>query len=66
MTDQDVSSALGRCKMPVGYTLLQLDSGHFMWRHEESDDESCIHWNKWAIYHGAHADSKTRGASHDE
>lgn len=66
MTDQDVSRALGRCKMPVGYTLLQLDSGHFMWRHEESDDESCIHWNKWAIYRGAHADSKTRGVSHDE
>lgn len=60
MSNQDASHCLGRLKMPEGYKLLQLDSGHFMWRHDESNDESCIHWSKWAIYHGAHADSKER------
>lgn len=60
MNDRDVSSCLGRCKMPDGYKLIQLDSGHFMWRHEESDEESCIHWNKWVIYHSAHANNKER------
>lgn len=60
MSDKDVSHVLGRCQMPQGYKLIQLDSGHFMWHHERSDDESSIHWNKWAVYHGAHADNKER------
>jgi len=56
----DASYSLGFCKMPEGYRLIQIDSGHYMWRHEESDAESCIHWNKWAVYHGAKEDSKER------
>ena len=66
MSGQDASRALGRCKMPDGYQLLKLDSGHFMWRHDESDDESCIHWNKWTVYHGAHADSKSREQANEQ
>lgn len=54
----DHTSRLGFVKMPEGYALLQLDSGHFMWRHEESDDESCIHWNKWWAYRGARLNEK--------
>lgn len=60
MNGVDASRSLGRCKMPIGYQLFQLDSGHFMWRHDESDDESCISWSKWAVYHGAHADFRRR------
>ena len=60
MEHQEVSRILGRCKMPTGYKLIQLDSGHFMWTHEQSGDESVIHWSKWAVYHGAHADNKAR------
>jgi hypothetical protein len=60
MSGVDASRALGRCKMPIGYQLLQLDSGHFIWRREESDEESSIHWSKWRVYQWAHADYKNR------
>ena len=60
MIGVDASRSLGRQKMPPGYQIIQLDSGHFIWFHEQSDDESCIHWSKWAIYRGAHDDYKKR------
>ena len=56
----DHTNRLGFAKMPEGYALIQLDSGHFMWHHDASDDESCIHWDKWAIYRGAVENSKER------
>lgn len=56
----DRTYSLGIAQMPEGYQLLQLDSGHYMWRHDESDDESCIHWNKWAIYQSAKLDAAKR------
>lgn len=46
----DYTNRLGFVKMPEGYKLIGLDSGHFLWWHEESDNESAIHWNKWAVY----------------
>lgn len=58
----DHTNRLGFAKMPAGYVLLQLDSGHFMWHHPESDDDSCIHWDKWASYRGAVADAKRRNS----
>lgn len=56
----DHTHRLGFVKMPQGYHLLQLDSGHFMWRHEQSDDESCISWDKWWIYKSAVLDAARR------
>ena len=54
--------ALGFCSMPDGYELWRLDSGHWMWAHPSTDRESVIHWDRWAIYHGAVVDSKTKQA----
>lgn len=51
----DHTSRLGIAKMPPGYRLLQLDSGHFIWEREADDAESEIHSNKWAVYRGAWA-----------
>lgn len=56
----DHTNRLGFAKMPEGYYLLQLDSGHFMWRHDSTDLESCIHWNKWAIHKGAWEDYRSK------
>lgn len=58
MKEVDAARALGRHKMPPGYQILQLDSGHFIWRHNESDGESDIHWSKWRVYQWAHAHHK--------
>ena len=52
------NNALGFVKMPEGYDLIQLDSGHWIWVHESTDRESEIHWDKWAIYRGSVEDSK--------
>ena len=49
----DRTDSLGIQKMPPGYHLLQLDSGHYQWAHENDRDESSIHWNKWVIYRWA-------------
>lgn len=56
----DHTNRLGFHKMPEGYALLQLDSGHFMWFHPESDEESAIHWDKWSILDWAKQDSRER------
>ena len=49
----DYTNRLGIQKMPPGYKLFGLDSGHFMWWRESDDMESCIHWSRWAIYRSA-------------
>lgn len=54
----DYTDRLGIQKMPPGYKLWGLDSGHFMWERESDGMESVIHWNKWAIWRGAWADFK--------
>lgn len=56
----DHTSRLGFHKMPDGYHLLQLDSGHFMYFHPESDEESAIHWDKWAVLAWAKQDAASR------
>lgn len=45
--------SLGIVEMPKGYELHQLDCGHWLYYHPATDAESCIHWNKWAIYRWA-------------
>lgn len=45
----DMTNRLGFAKMPPGYKLLQLDSGHFMYEREADEMESAIHWNRWAV-----------------
>jgi hypothetical protein len=60
----DHTNRLGFAKMPAGYKLLQLDSGHFIYEREHDEAESSIHWNKWAVYRWAVADSKATGAGH--
>lgn len=52
------NNALGFVRMPLGYDLVQLDSGHWMWVEQRTERESCIHWNKWWIYHSAIEDSQ--------
>lgn len=58
----DHTNRLGFAKMPSGYHLLQLDSGHFMWFHPDRDTDSCIHWDKWAVYRGAFMDAARRNS----
>ncbi len=55
----DYTNSLGFVKMPPGYQLLGLDSGHFIWFHEQSDLESAIHWDKWTIYKWAWEDYRS-------
>lgn len=55
MSNYDRTDSLGIQKMPPGYHLIQLDSGHYIWDHPKTDTESCIHWDRWAIYRGAWA-----------
>lgn len=54
----DMSKSLGFQKMPTGYALmLNSDESHFYWlRHDGL--QSCICWDKWAVYRGAVDDSK--------
>lgn len=54
----DYTNRLGFAKMPEDYKLLWLDSGHFMWIHENSHRESCINWNRWVVYKSAWQDFK--------
>jgi hypothetical protein len=56
----DYTNRLGFVKMPPGYTLLLLDESHFVWYCEETDEESCINWDRWCVYHGAWAHYKER------
>lgn len=52
----DHTHRLGIAKMPPGYRLLQLDTGHFIWHRESDEAESAIHWNKWVIRRWAFMD----------
>lgn len=45
----DMTDRLGFAKMPPGYKLLKLDSGHFIYERERDEMESDIHWNRWAV-----------------
>ncbi len=57
----DHTNRLGFTKMPTGYKLYQLvDSGHFFWHNESTDEESCISWNKWQVYKWAKFESEER------
>lgn len=56
----DHTDRLGNAKMPPGYRLLQLDSGHFIYERQEDQVESDIHWNKWAVRKWAWANYRAR------
>ena len=58
MGGRRMDDSLGIQRMPKGYALmLNCDESHFYWlRHDGA--ESCIHWNKWAVYRGARADAE--------
>ena len=49
VTSFDYTDRLGIQKMPPGYLLIGLDSGHFMWERTSDEEESAIHWNKWEV-----------------
>lgn len=50
--------SLGIQQMPNGYELmLNYDGTHFYWLRYDGV-ESCIHWDKWAVYRGAKEDNK--------
>lgn len=54
----DKSNSLGIKKMPKGYKLmLNGDRTHYYWL-KDDETESCIHWDKWAVYRGAVEHSK--------
>lgn len=51
-----MDDSLGIQKMPEGYVLmLNSDESHFYWLRYDGV-ESCICWDKWAVYRGAKAD----------
>jgi predicted DNA-binding WGR domain protein len=55
----DVSNSLGIRQMPTGYALMiNNDMTHFYWLKTDGT-ESCISWDKWAVYRGAVKHSKT-------
>jgi hypothetical protein len=50
--------SLGIVKMPPGYKLMiDSDEVYYYWLRDDGA-ESCIHWNKWAVYRGAVADAQ--------
>ena len=54
----------GKAKLPPGYAVFRVDSGHFMWVAFDGDDpseyhtESVIDWDRWNVWRGAWADSR--------
>ena len=55
---EEMSHCLGIQSMPDGYSLmLNADASHFFWMERATGRESCIHWDKWAVYRGAKADA---------
>jgi hypothetical protein len=51
----DASKSLGIVQMPEGFALmLNPDRTHYYYL--SATQESCIHWNKWAIYRWAKAE----------
>ena len=60
-----LGSVLGFVKMPEGYELRNTEigqDGHWYWFHPESDLESAIHWDYWAVYRWA-KEHKTQQAN---
>lgn len=54
----DYSARLGIVSIPDGYALLlNSDHSHFFYIKPEGY-ESCIHWDKWAVYRWIKNDSK--------
>ncbi|PTU76867.1 hypothetical protein DBO86_23000 [Pseudomonas indoloxydans] len=62
VTSFDYTDRLGIQKMPPGYLLIGLDSGHFMWERTSDEEESAIHWNKWEVWRWAWQDHNDRAA----
>jgi len=54
MTVENLGRQVGNPKqlLPEGYELVWLGS-HYIWYHPETDTESFIHWDRWAIYRSA-------------
>lgn len=53
-----MDDSLGIQKMPEGYALmLNSDKSHFYWLRYDGV-ESCICWDKWAVYRGAKTDKE--------
>ena len=53
---------LGLQKMPDGYALMvNGDYTHYYWLRWDGE-ESMVHWDKWAVYRGARADTKKHTA----
>ena len=63
----DHTNRLGFARMPPGYLLIQLDSGHFIWEIESDPDlEPPIHWDKWTMRRWAWAHyNEKRGAGNE-
>lgn len=57
MRCRNFSDRLGKARMPEGYAImLDHDETFFYWlRHDGA--QSDVHWNKWAVYRAAKADS---------
>lgn len=56
VTSFDYTNRLGFKNMPPGYLLIGLDSGHFLFERESDEEESAIHWNRWAVWRWAWQD----------
>ena len=62
----DYTDRLGIQKMPPGYRLIGLDSGHFLYERESDEAESAIHWDKWTVRRWAWQDyCKQQEQPHD-
>lgn len=56
---EDWSKRFGFVRMPTGYRcFLNADRSHFFGLRLSDGMETCIHWNPWAIYRWAVADTK--------
>lgn len=56
----EMNQSLGIQTMPEGYALmLNSDKTHFYWLRYDGV-ESCICWDKWAVYRGAKTDAAKR------
>ncbi len=55
----DYSNRLGIVTTPEGYALLlNSDHSHFFYIKNGVEDESPIHWNRWAVYNWIKKDSE--------
>lgn len=63
VTSFDYTDRLGIQKMPPGYLLIGLDSGHFIFERVRDEAESPIHWNRWAVWRWAWQDYKSQQAA---